>query len=490
MDIDAGKRRRYAASIATFFLLAGALGLFGLMSQGAASTLERVQQAGTLVVATRRSPSTYHDGPRGPDGFEYALVQAFAQHLGVKVRFVFPDTLEALLDATARGSVHLAAAGLTITQPREQLLSFSLPYRFVTEQLIYRRGADKPRSLDEVGPNDLHVVAESSHEETLHRLKKTGFPTLSWQRQSENSTERLLSALDQGLLRLTVADSDEAALSRRVFRHVATAFELGDPQAIAWAFSRTSDDSLLDAANDFLQLIEKDDRLRRLRARFFDHADRLNFVDTRDFWRHVRDRLPALMPHFEHAAEQTGIDWRLLAAIGYQESHWRPDAVSPTGVRGIMMLTQATAEQMGIKNRNDPKQSIIGGAKYLRVVEKKIPDRIKRPNRLWLTLAGYNIGFGHLEDARILTERDGADPDLWLEVKQRLPLLSQKKYYETVRHGAARGREPVNYVDNIRNYYDLLVWYSTTSDRNTRDRLLAQDRPASVGAKPALEIKP
>ena len=149
------------------------------------------------------------------------------------------------------------------------------------------------------------------------------------------------------MLRLTVADSDEVALSRRVFRHVANAFELGEPQAIAWAFSRIGDDSLQDAANDFLQLMEKDDRLRRLRARYFDHADRLNFVDTRDFWRHVRDRLPELLPHFEEAAEKTGIDWRLLAAIGYQESHWRPDAVSPTGVRGIMMLTQANRRADG-----------------------------------------------------------------------------------------------------------------------------------------------
>ena len=123
----------------------------------------------------------------------------------------------------------------------------------------------------------------------------------------------------------------------------------------------------------------------------------------------------------------------------------------------------------------NPAQSIIGGARYLRVVEEKIPDHIPEPNRLWLTLAGYNVGFGHLEDARILTERDGANPDLWLEVKQRLPLLSRKKYYETVRHGRARGREPVDYVDNIRNYYDLLVWYTTTSDRKTRDRLLSPE---------------
>jgi len=140
-----------------------------------------------------------------------------------------------------------------------------------------------------------------------------------------------------------------------------------------------------------------------------------------------------------------------------------------------MMLTQSTASQMNIADRNDPEQSIIGGAKYLRVVEEKIPQRIAEPNRLWLTLAGYNIGFGHLEDARILTQRDGANPDLWLEVKQRLPLLAQKQYHATLRHGYARGQEPVDYVDNIRNYYDLLVWYTTTSDHETRDRLLAAE---------------
>ena len=476
MKLSAGTQNTLAATIAAVLLLAGVFGLIALLRQEAPPVVERIRQGGVLVVATRRAPSAYYDGAKGPDGFEYALVQEFARHLGVEVRFVFPHTLEELLDATTRGSVHLAAAGLTITPAREQRLAFSLPYRYVTEQVIYRLGARRPRSLSEIGPDDLHVVADSSHEETLRRLNQTQFPSLSWQRHPGVSTERLLSALDQGDLRLTVADSDDAALNRRVFTRAATAFELGEPQAIAWAFNKTDDGSLHNAANNFFKLIEEDGRLRRLRARYFGHAGRLNFVDTRDFWRHVRDRLPVLQDYFEDAAEETGIDWRLLAAIGYQESHWRPDAVSPTGVRGIMMLTQATARQMGIKDRNDPEQSIIGGAKYLRVVEKKIPERIQEPNRLWLTLAGYNIGFGHLEDARILTQRDGASPDLWLEVKQRLPLLAQEKYYKTVRHGAARGREPVNYVDNIRNYYDLLVWYTTTSDRSTRDRLLSADK--------------
>jgi membrane-bound lytic murein transglycosylase F len=476
MALSARTQSSLAAAFAAIMLFAGAIGLLSLSRQDVRPLVERIREAGVLVVATRHAPSAYYEGANGPDGFEYTLVQQFARHLGVKARFVFPNTLDELLDATERGVVHMAAAGLTITAQRERRLGFSLPYQYVTEQLIYRRGSKRPRSLQDVAPGDLHLVADSSHEETLQRLNTTEFPDLRWTEHRDIGIDRLLSALDQGKIRLTVVDSNDADLNRRVFPHVATAFELGEPRAIAWAFSRTGDDSLRRVANNFFKLLENDGQLRRLRARYFGHTGRLNFVDTRDFWRHVRDRLPGLEPHFKDAAKKTGIDWRLLAAIGYQESHWRPEAVSPTGVRGVMMLTRATAKQMGITDRNDPEQSIIGGAEYLRVVENKIPDRIKEPNRLWLTLAGYNIGFGHLEDARILTQRDGADPDLWLEVKQRLPLLSQKKYYKTVKRGKARGREPVTYVDNIRNYYDLLVWYTTTNDRETRDRLLLPDQ--------------
>ena len=476
MALSAKTQRILAVALAAMLLITGGIGLLQLLHQDDRPQIERIREAGVLIVATRYAPSTYYEGPDGPDGFEYTLAKKFARHLGVEARFVFPDSLNDLLDAVERGSVHMAAAGLTLTADREARLEFSLPYQYVTEQLLYRRGSDRPRSLTEIAPGELHVLADSSHEETLRSLRQEEFPDLRWQRHTDAGIDRLLSALDQGKIRLTVADSNEAAMNRRVFTHVATAFELGEPQPIAWAFSRIGDGSLRRIADNFFQLLENEGQLRRLRARYFGHAGQLNFVDTREFWRHVRDRLPALRPYFEDAAKETGIDWRLLAAIGYQESHWRPDAVSPTGVRGIMMLTQTTAKQMGIADRNDPEQSIRGGAKYLRVVEKKIPERIGQPNRLWLALAGYNIGFGHLEDARILTERDGADPDLWLEVKQRLPLLTQKKYYSTVRHGKARGREPVTYVDNIRNYYDLLVWFTTTDDQETRKRLLAADQ--------------
>ncbi|HPQ25402.1 MAG TPA: membrane-bound lytic murein transglycosylase MltF [Gammaproteobacteria bacterium] len=468
-------QRRIAVVIAGCLLFVGLAALFFLLRREPLPILQHVQRGGILVVATRQSPTAYYQGADGPDGFEYALIREFAEHLGVEVRPIFPRTIEALLHATEHGAVHMAAAGLAITPARERRVRFSIPYEFVTEQVIYRRGSARPRSLDDIAAGDLHVVAGSSHDEHLAELRAAQQPTLTWQTHDDISTERLLSEVDLGNFRLTLADSHTAALSRRVFQHTAVAFDLTESQPLGWAFSRNGDDSLLDAANAFLQLIHQDGRLERLRARYFGHSDRLNFVDTREFWRHVRDRLPEFRAHFEQASQLTGIDWRLLAAIGYQESHWRAEAVSPTGVRGIMMLTQSTAQQMGISDRNDPQQSIDGGARYLRVVEKKIPERIQEPNRLWLTLAGYNVGFGHLEDARILTERDGASPDLWFEVKQRLPLLADKAHYQTVKYGFARGQEAVDYVDKIRNYYDLLVWFTTTNDRKTLQHLLTAD---------------
>ena len=422
------------------------------------SQLARIQAQGELLVATRTAGTTYYQGPRGPAGLDYALVSRFAEHLGVRLRLVFPEDLSALLEATRRGRVHMAAAGLTDTPQRRRALRFSLPYQEINEELVYRRGSHRPSSLDQIAPGQLHVVAGSSHAETLARLQQH-HPQLHWVERRGVGHEELMQEVNRGEISFGISDSHELALAQRVHRYLRTAFPVGESRQLAWAFPPSGDDSLRRAANRFLQSIRQDGTLERLIERYYGHTDRLNFVDRRDFRRHLRDRLPRLRKFFQEAAKASGYDWRLLAAIGYQESHWRPDAVSPTGVRGVMMLTRATAERVGVKNRTDARQSIHGGARYLQIVEKKIPERIARPDRLWFTLAGYNVGFGHLEDARILTQRQGGNPDLWMDVKKRLPLLAEREYHETLKHGFARGQEPLTYVENIRNYYDLLVWY-------------------------------
>jgi membrane-bound lytic murein transglycosylase F len=279
----------------------------------------------------------------------------------------------------------------------------------------------------------------------------------------------LLHLVNEGLIDHVVVDSTQVALSRRFYPELRVGFDLEEPRPVAWAFPHNQDTSLYDAANEFLNEAKQSGMLEDLIERYYGHTERLNYVDRRTFQKHLLTRLPKYREMFEKAAEETGVDWQLLAAIGYQESHWNPKAVSPTGVRGIMMLTLDTADLMDIEDREDPWQSIIGGARYLLWLQKKIPERIPEPDRLWLALAGYNVGFGHLEDGRILTQRHGGDPDRWRDVKKNLPLLSRAKYYKTVKYGRARGREPVTYVDNIRAYYDMLNWHIKATEETQQE---------------------
>ena len=171
----------------------------------------------------------------------------------------------------------------------------------------------------------------------------------------------------------------------------------------------------------------------------------------------VSKQLPRLRPNFEEGEQVSGVDWRLIAAIAYQESHWDPAAISPTGVRGIMMLTAETADRLQVKNRLDPRDSVVGGARYFALLKEQLPPRINEPDRTFLALAAYNLGVGHMEDARVLAQRAGLNPDKWQDVRQVIGKLTDPEQFQSLKHGYARGYEALQFVDNVRNYYDILV---------------------------------
>ena len=419
--------------------------------------LEQIKHKGSLHVLTRFDPSTYYEGADGYTGLEYDLVTLFAKHLGVEVHFEIPDTFAQILTGIASGTADIAAAGLTVTDERTQYMQFAPAYHEVTEQIIYRTGTRRPQKPEDLTRGILEVVKGTSHVDTLKKLQAT-IPTLDWNTNAEIDTDGLLYLVNERLVDYTVADSNQIRLIRRFYPKLNVAFDISEPRQLAWALPKSGDTSLYEEIIDFFNKIKSDKTLDQLIERHYGHIESLNYVGICKFREHHKSRLPRYQNYFETAGQQHNIDWRLLAAIGYQESHWIEHAKSPTGVRGIMMLTQATAKQLGVKDRVDPEQSINGGARYFLQRIKKIPARIPEPDRTWMALASYNVGFGHLEDARILTQRQGGNPDKWLEVKKRLPLLSQEKYYRKTKHGYARGKEPVQYVENIRSYHDLLVW--------------------------------
>lgn len=422
-----------------------------------ASTLEQVRERGELVVVTREAPTTFYRNQHGPTGLEYELARDFAEHLGVELKIITRDSISGLLEAVNSNQADLAAAGLTVTENRRQQVRFSTPYQDITEKLVYRLGEKRPDDLSDLADKRVVVLADSSHAERLRPLQAEHGFTL--EEVEGASAERLLTLVDEGHFDYTVVDSNAHAVNRALFPELASAFDLGEPQQLAWAFNPARDNSLYMAAQRFLTQRKADGHLAALKNRFYGHINQFNLFAARSFLRHMHERLPRYAEAFHKAGEKHDLDWRLLAAMGYQESLWNESAVSPTGVRGLMMLTRPTAREMGIADRTDALQSIQAGAAYLRKLLDRIPARIPEPDRTWMAVAAYNVGMGHVEDARKITQYQGDDPDSWEDVRKRLPLLKQPDYYRYTRHGYARGgAQSVLYVSHVRRYYDQLVW--------------------------------
>ena len=422
------------------------------------STLERIKEDGVLRVITRNSPATYFQDRNGETGFEYELVKRFADDLGVKLEIETADNLDDLFGQLGKpnGPV-LAAAGLVSSERRKQQVRFSHPYLEVTPQIIYRNGQSRPTNAADLAGKKIIVLKGSTHAEQLAELKKQN-PAIEYEESDAVEVVDLLRMVDEGQIDLTLVDSNEVAMNQVYFPNVRVAFDLGDASNQSWAVAAGEDNSLLNEVNSYLDKVGKNGTLQRLKDRYYGHVDVLGYMGAYTFAQHLQQRLPKYEKHFKTFAKEEKVDWRLLAAIGYQESLWQPAVTSKTGVRGLMMLTQNTAQAMGVSNRLDAKQSIMGGAKYLAKIKDELDDSIAEPDRTWFALAAYNVGTGHLEDARTLAKREGLNPNKWLDVKKMLPRLAQKQWYSKTRYGYARGGEPVHFVANIRRYYDILTW--------------------------------
>lgn len=445
------------AAMAASFLLVPAC-------QPALPLLEKVKQQGELIVATQTGPTMYYRELDRDTGFEFELAKSFADFLGVELKIRTFSDLGELLDAVRRGEVHVAAAGLTVTEQRSREFRFSSPYQQITQQLLYHSSQSRPDSIEDLIGKKLVVIANSSHSENLNQLKQQ-HPDLTWEEKHNRSALALLNMINDGQADYAVLDSNVFNTYRDVFPELRSSFEVKGPEPLAWAFSGSEDGSLFTMAELFFNDANESGALEELRIRFFGHRE-FDYVGARAFLSHLDSRLVKYEEPFKEVAKELNIDWRLLAAIGYQESLWNPNAISPTGVRGIMMLTLRTAKEMGVANRRDAEQSIDGGARYFKKLYKRLPVSVDEPNRTWFALAAYNVGYGHLMDARRLAKSDGLDPNNWFDVREKLPLLLKREHYSKTRHGYARsGAQSVAYVRNIRRYYDALVW-ATERDLN------------------------
>lgn len=392
--------------------------------------------------------------PAGLDvdaAFELELATLFAQRQHLKIKPI-PMDFDRIEQALATHHVHLAAAGLR--QSEKFGLRFSAPYQTVAEQIICQDRT--PKRLADLAGIKLAVVAESAQEDALREIAKR-VPQLQWESRRDQTVSSLLQEVAENELDCTVANEEQIALARNFYPQLGDELELNSPSNLAWAFAADADSQLFNAAQEFFKSVKNDGTLPLLIDRHYGHNERLEPLDAVAFVEKTRTTLPDYKPFFEEAAAQTGIEWQLIAALAYQESHWDPLATSYTNVRGMMMLTEDTAERMEVEDRLDARTSIIAGAKYLQLLKDALPARINDKERIWMAMAAYNQGMGHLEDARILAAKSGLNPDVWTDVKKVMPLLSRPAYYEQTKHGQARGGEAVILVETVRLYHDMLT---------------------------------
>ncbi len=437
------------------------------------SQLERVKQSGELRVATRYGPSTYYEGTNGEAGLEHDLARLFAERLKVKVRFLVQDSQPRAERMVAEGKADISAGGIIQNPEREGRPRFAPAYRSVTEQVLYGGDRPPPPDIAALGRGVLEIAAGSHHVATLKQLRRR-HPSLRWRVSFGKNVNDLLNFTNDGLIDYTVADSDQALIMRRYYPNLRVAFDIGKPRQLAWALPKSEDASLYDEVARFFEDIRRNKTLDQLIDRYYGHAEAFDAALDSSLRRDYRQRLPRFKPLFVRAAERHNLDWRLLAAISYQESKWKSTAVSAEGVRGLMMLTGNTARELKVRDRFDAAQSISGGAFYLSQTLAAIPPHIPDPDRTWYALAAYNLGPGHLWDARDLVRSKGGDPDKWIEIKRVLPLLGKPSWYRNTKYGRARGGVAVHYVNSIRRYYDLLVWL--TGEEESRKVALGYGR--------------
>jgi membrane-bound lytic murein transglycosylase F len=426
------------------------------------TTIEQIRGRGELRVATLNLPTTYYFGSQGPEGLEYELARDFARSLGVRLSITPYEDESQVLEALRTGSADVAAAQLTY---RGTWRAFALPsrsYDEVAQLVIYARGTVKPGSIAALAGRRIVVKAGSPQAGELTTLREQLGQGLEWRELPADARNRPLDIVAAGEADISIVDAPAFRFIHQAYPELLAAFELERSRPVHWMVRRRSN-ALRAAIDAFLGSEATRQRIAAAAVAPVEQSPRMQLEMARSFRSHIEARLPLLRPWFEEAARETNLDWRLLAAIGYQESQWERDARSPNGALGVMMLMPDTAKALGVEDPFDPRESIRGGARYFLEMRDKIPARIREPDRTSMALAAYNVGFGHLEDARVITQSRGGDPDRWSEVRESLPLLAQEGWYLQAKRGYARGWEPVQFERRIRQYLSVLEWQTLPS---------------------------
>lgn len=411
----------------------------------------KIQRSGVLRVLTSNNPASYFMWRGELMGFDYDLMRHFARQHDLRVRMVVKSSSSELFEALEAGEGDVIAAAMTVNdQRRKQGWRFSTRYLEINEQIIGRRDEPPFESVRQLAGRTVVVAADSAFLDTLEALRDEGID-VTIQREMDVNSEMLIQRVADGSADLTMVDSHLAALESTYRDDIQPLWTLTGSRDVAWGL-RADQPGLADKLNAYIS--------RNYRGLFYNVTYNRYFRESKTIQIHEKYRVEAgkdISPYDELVKEYAvnhGLDWRLLLAQMYQESHFNPEARSFAGAQGLMQIMPRTAQQFGFSDPHDPEQGIAAGVAYLIWLEGRFPQRLELAQRIYFALAAYNAGHGHVEDARRLAQQLGKDPDRWFgHVEEAMLLLSQPAYARQARYGYVRGSEPVQYVREIRNRY-------------------------------------
>ena len=424
-------------------------------------------KAGEIRVITRNNAHCYYFYRDQAMGFEYDLAKAFARYLGVRLRVQIADRWEGMIPSIMNRSGDFIAASMTITPKRQKQVRFSDGYMQIQQHIIVNRKNTTVRKVEDLYGTDIFVRQGTSYQDRLEELQAEGLKMFIY-KVADVPTEDLIRQVAERQIEITIADSNIAHLNRRYYPQIRIAGPINETEFLGWAVHPQAG-QLLERINAFFKEIKANGKFQKIYDKYYADIDFFDYVDLRRYHRRLRTRLPVYKKLVMAAAERHDFDWRLIAAQIYQESHFNPKARSHAGAYGLMQLTVSTARSLGVGNIFDPKQNIFAGVEHLKELYDYF-DEISGPDQTFFALAAYNIGQGHVRDARQLAQKMGLDPDKWASLTQTLPLLRFRKYYQDSLYGYCRGTEPIQYVKQIMIYYDILkrqaIEYTTDPQRN------------------------
>lgn len=433
------------------------------------NSIEKIKKKGKLVAVMDYNSTNYFIYRGEPMGYQYELLKLLAEELDVKLEVKVENDIDKNFEMLKRGDCDIIGINLTITKERSKTIDFTYPHS-QTHQVLVQRKPENWRSLtkDQLEANLLrnqldladkviYVQKGTSYEQRMKNLSDEIGGSIKLIEKSDNEVEELIELVARGEIDYTVADENIALVNQIYYPNLDVKTAVSFPQNMAWGLKK-GDDLLKLEIDTWLKEFKKSTKYALIYAKYFKNPRSVRIVES-DYYAKNSGKVSGYDDYIKKYSKNIDWDWRLLASLIYQESRFKPNVKSWAGAYGLMQLMPTTAKRFGVNKSSSPESNIKAGVDFIKWLDKRFEKRgiTDEEEKIKFIIASYNVGLGHILDARRLAEKDGKNPDIWENnVDEYILKKSKPQYYKdpVVKYGYCRGSETYNYVIEIMDRFE------------------------------------